>query len=259
MLNKVPEITIYFWVIKILGTTVGETAADSLAFDLGLGLAATTAVAVLLLLVALAVQFTMRRYVPAVYWLVVVLISVVGTLITDNLVDNLGVPLEVTTVIFAVVLAAVFTLWYRSERTLSIHTIDTTRREAFYWSAILFTFALGTAVGDLVAEQFDLGYGVSLVLFGAVIAAIALARFRFGVNAVLTFWIAYVLTRPLGASFGDLLSQDTDEGGLGFGPTVTTMVFLAAIVVLVGYLTATKVDVICDRRTGGVAPELDAI
>ena len=158
MLNKVPEVTLIFWVIKVLATTVGETAADFLNVDLGLGLSITSVIMAVLLSIALVVQFRLRKYTPAVYWLAVVLISVVGTLITDNLTDNLGVPLWITTLVFAVALAATFTVWARLEKTLSIHSIFTTRREIFYWLAVLFTFALGTAAGDLVAEGFQLGF-----------------------------------------------------------------------------------------------------
>ena len=166
MLNKVPEVTLYFWIIKVLCTTVGETAADFLNDNLGLGLTKTTFVTAAVLVVALVFQFRVRRYVPGIYWLAVVLISVVGTLITDNLTDNFGVSLVTTTVVFSVVLAAVFAAWYASERTLSIHTIVTTRREAFYWLAVLFTFALGTAAGDLTAERLAVGYWKSALLFG---------------------------------------------------------------------------------------------
>src|SRR3954463_16521176 len=170
MFNKVPEVTLYFWVIKIMCTTVGETAADYLNVNLGFGLTNTTYVAGGLLAVLLAVQFRLRRYVPAIYWSVVVVISVFGTLITDNMTDRYNVPLAVSTPVFAVILAIIFAVWYASERTLSIHTIYTTRREAFYWLAILFTFALGTAAGDLVAEQYSLGYGPSIAIWGAIIA-----------------------------------------------------------------------------------------
>jgi uncharacterized membrane-anchored protein len=242
MLSKVPEVTIYFWIIKILCTTVGETAADFLNINLDLGLTGTTIVMSGLLAVALFVQFRLRRYVPGIYWLAVVLLSIVGTLITDNLVDNFGVPLETTTIIFSVALAATFAVWYASERTLSIHTIYTRRREAFYWLAVLFTFALGTAAGDLVAEGLDLGYGTSAVIFGALIGLVALAHFGLKVNAVLAFWIAYILTRPLGASIGDYLSQDRDEGGLALGTVTTSAIFLAAILALVVYLTVTRRD-----------------
>src|SRR5262249_5698769 len=153
MLNKVPEVTFYFWVIKVLCTTVGETASDYLDGNLGLGLTNTTYITGTLLIAALIAQFRLRKYVPSVYWLAVVLISVVGTQITDNLVDNFGVSLVTTTTVFSILLAIVFAIWFASERTLSIHTIFTTRRESFYWAAILFTFALGTAAGDLAAER----------------------------------------------------------------------------------------------------------
>lgn len=242
MLNKVPEVTLYFWIIKILATTVGETAADNLNEKLKLGLTGTTYVMGALLIVALAFQFRSRRYVPGLYWLAVVLISVVGTLITDNLVDNFGVALETTTIGFSVALAVTFAAWYASEKTLSIHTIFTTRREAFYWLAVLFTFALGTAAGDLVAERLNLGYVLSAVLFGGLIAVVAVAHFRFKLNAVLSFWIAYILTRPLGASFGDYASQPRDSGGLGLGTTTTSALFLLTIASLVVYLAVTRKD-----------------
>ncbi|HEV7536689.1 MAG TPA: hypothetical protein VGP90_13705 [Acidimicrobiia bacterium] len=242
MLNKVPEVTIFFWVIKILATTVGETAADFLNDHLGLGLTGTTLVMGAGLAGALAWQFRAQRYVPKIYWLAVVLISVVGTLATDNLVDNFGIPLAVTTSVFAVCLAATFALWYRSERTLSIHTIYTTRREAFYWTTILFTFALGTAAGDLVSEKLDVGYWRSGLMFGALIAVIVVGRLRFNLNAVLAFWAAYILTRPLGASIGDYLTAARQDGGLGLGTNATSAVFLVIIVGLVTYLTKTGRD-----------------
>jgi uncharacterized membrane-anchored protein len=242
MLNKVPEVTIYFWIIKVLCTTVGETAADYLNTNLNLGLTNTTYITAALLLVVLFFQFRARKYVPAIYWLAVVLISVVGTQITDNLVDNFGVSLVTTTIVFAIALAVVFGAWYWSERTLSIHTIYTTRREAFYWLAVLFTFALGTAAGDLAAERLNLGYWLSAVMFAAVIAAVTVAHSRFRLNAVAAFWIAYILTRPLGASLGDYLSQPRADGGLALGTTVTSVIFLAAIVIVVAYLSLTRKD-----------------
>jgi uncharacterized membrane-anchored protein len=241
LLNKVPEVTIFFWIIKILATTVGETAADFLS-GLGLGLSGTTVVITSLFVAVLGWQFRTRAYVPAVYWLTVVLISVVGTLLTDNLTDVLGVPLLATTVVFAVALSLVFAVWYRSEGTLSIHSIITVRREAFYWLAILFTFALGTAAGDLVAERFGLGYWPTALIVGLLIAAIAVSHKVFGANAVLTFWIAYVLTRPLGASLGDGLSRAHDDGGLGLGPTWTSLLFLVTILAVVVYLGISKRD-----------------
>ncbi|MCD9022780.1 COG4705 family protein [Cohnella silvisoli] len=242
MLNKVPEVTIFFWIIKILATTVGETAADFLNTNLNLGLTNTTYVMSGLLIITLFFQFKSMKYVPAVYWLAVVLISVVGTLVTDNLVDNLGVSLETTTIIFTVALLVTFVAWYASQKTLSIHSIYTTKREAFYWLAILFTFALGTAAGDLAAEGLNLGYWVSALIFAGLIAAVTVAHYSFKLNAVLAFWIAYILTRPLGASIGDYLSQSSDEGGLGLGTVVTSAIFLVTILSLVIYLTKTRRD-----------------
>lgn len=242
LLNKVPEVTLAFWIIKILATTVGETAADNLNERLGLGLTGTTYLMGSLLVVALVFQFRARRYVPALYWLAVVLLSIVGTLITDNLVDNYGVALQTTTIAFSIALIVTFAAWYASERTLSIHTISTTRREAFYWLAILFTFALGTAAGDLVAERLSLGYFPSALIFAGLIGAIAFARFQLRLNPVLAFWLAYILTRPLGASIGDWLSQPTADGGLGLGSTWTSVLFLLTIVGLVAELTVTRRD-----------------
>ena len=242
MLNKVPEVTLYFWVIKVLCTTVGETAADFLDGTLGLGLSKTTYVMSAVLILALVWQFRLRAYVPFVYWLAVVLISIVGTLITDNLTDNFGVSLVITTIVFSIALAVTFLVWYGYERTLSIHTIFTTRREGFYWLAVLFTFALGTAAGDLTAERLGIGYWQSALIFGAMIAAVYVAHVRFALNPILAFWIAYVLTRPLGASIGDYLSQPKDEGGLGLGTTVTSVVFLLTILGIVAFLTVTRRD-----------------
>lgn len=233
MLNKVPQLTIYFWIIKIMATTVGETVADLLSVKLNLGLVIASLVVGALLLIALVVQLRSHKYVPWIYWVAVVLISVAGTLITDNLVENFGVPLWVTTVAFAVALIVTFVAWYGVEKSLSVHTIKTTRRELFYWSAILFTFALGTAGGDLLAEGAHLGYTYSALLFAGSIGLVTLLYYKFGLNAVIAFWLAYILTRPLGASLGDLLSQPTKNGGLGLGTVVTSIVFLLVIVGLV--------------------------
>jgi uncharacterized membrane-anchored protein len=242
MLNKVPEVTIYFWVIKIMATTVGESAADFLNTHMNLGLTGTTFIMSALLVGVLVYQFKARRYVPGIYWLAVVLISVVGTLITDNLVDHFGIPLRTTTMLFAIALAVTFAVWYANEKTLSIHTIYTTKREAFYWAAILFTFALGTAAGDLVAEGLSLGYWKSAIMFGALIGVVTVAWRSFKLNPILAFWIAYILTRPLGASLGDYLSQPADNGGLGLGTVVTSAIFLSTILATVIYLTKTKKD-----------------
>jgi uncharacterized membrane-anchored protein len=239
-LNRVPRVTVDFWLIKLMAVTVGETAADYLAVNLGIGLQTTTWIMTGVLVIALALQFMQKRYVPWAYWLAVVLVSVVGTLLTDNLIDTFGVPLEVTTIACAVLLALAFAVWYRSERTLSIHTIITTRREAFYWVAILLTFALGTAAGDLIAEKLDVGYLMTAILFAAVIAVIAAAYYALRLNAVLAFWLAYILTRPMGASFGDLLSQPVEYGGMGFGTIITSFLFLAVIAGIVVYMSWTN-------------------
>lgn len=233
MLNKVPQLTIYFWIIKIMATTVGETVAAMLAVELNLGLVVASIVVGVMLLIALFVQFRVRKYIPAVYWLAVVLISVAGTLITDNLVETLGVPLWVTTLVFTVSLCLAFVAWYLVEKSLSVHTIKTTRRELFYWTAILFTFTLGTAGGDLLSEGAHLGYLVSGLLFAGTIALVTLLHFKMGLNAILAFWLAYIVTRPLGASLGDLLSQPTANGGLGLGTVVTSAAFLFVIFGLV--------------------------
>ncbi|MCX5045713.1 hypothetical protein OG921_21335 [Aldersonia sp. NBC_00410] len=258
MASKVPEVTIFFWIIKVLSTTVGESAADTLNADFGLGLTGTTLVMTAVLVLVAILQFRADRYVPWIYWLLVVLVSIVGTLITDILTDNLGVPLEVTTVVFVVALGATFAVWRAMEGTLSIRSITTTRREAFYWLVVLFTFALGTAAGDLVAEQFGLGYLATALIVGAIIAAIAALHYGVGLDGVLTFWLVYILTRPLGASLGDLLSQDRDAGGLGLGATATTALFTAVIVALVGYVTYTGVDRIAlvDKVVGDEADAL---
>jgi uncharacterized membrane-anchored protein len=242
--SKVPEVTLFFWIIKILCTTVGETAADFLNETLNLGLTGTTLVMGVLLIIALFFQFRSKKYVAGIYWLVVVLLSIFGTLITDNLADNMGVSLEITTTVFAIALALTFTAWYLAEKTLSIHSIYTLRREAFYWLAILFTFALGTAAGDLLAERLELGYLLSAVIFGAAIAIVAAAHYFFKLDAVLAFWIAYILTRPLGASLGDLFSQPADNGGLALGTVGTSALFLIAILGAVIYLAVTRKDAI---------------
>lgn len=237
MLNKVPEITLFFWVIKILATTVGETAADFLSVTLKFGLTGTSYVMSAILLIVLIVQLKVKKYIPGIYWTVVVLLSVVGTLISDNLVDNMGVSLTTTTILFGSALVVVFVWWYLSERTLSVHTIKTTKREIFYWAAILFTFSLGTSAGDLIAESSGLGYAYAALLFAAVIALVYLAYYFLKMNSILAFWIAYIFTRPLGASAGDLLSQPVNIGGLGLGTTITSIIFLTIILFLVIFLT----------------------
>jgi uncharacterized membrane-anchored protein len=241
MLNKVPEVTIFFWIIKILCTTVGESFADYINSTLGFGLTNTTWVFSAALVVVLIVQFRLSRYVPAVYWLAVVLISVVGTLLTDNLTDAHGVPLRTSSLIFAALLAIVFGIWYGRERTLSIHSIVTRPRESFYWLTVLVTFALGTAVGDWTLELTGWGPGKSVLLPAGLILAVLIA-WRLGAGPVLCFWLAYILTRPLGANIGDFLASPKDEGGQNLGTLWTSIIFLSAILATVVYLSVSKKD-----------------
>ena len=220
-----------------MATTVGETAADFLNAKLNLGLTGTAMATGVLLVAFLVAQMNARKYVPWIYWMTVVLLSIFGTLLTDNLVDNFGVPLQTTTSVFGIALVVTLAAWYASERTLSIHTITTTRRELFYWAAVLFTFALGTAAGDLAAEGMHLGYAAAAQIYGGLIAAVVCAYYILRINAIAAFWIAYVLTRPFGASCGDLLSQPSSIGGMGLGVVGTSVIFLIIILGLVAYLT----------------------
>ncbi len=284
MLNKVPQVTLYFWVIKILATTVGETFADFLALHISplrgaasvmfedkltaraelstaeyndtlitAGLTRMMIIAGIFLAVVLVFQFMARTYVPAIYWLAVVAMSVFGTLVTDNIVENYGVSKLTMAIVFAVLLAITFAVWFASEKTLSIHSITTVKREIFYWLTILFTFALGTAAGDYLAETTEMGYWKAALLFAGMIAAIYAAHVIFKKqnskldSSVLAFWAAYIITRPLGASIGDLLSQPKDsdvvaERGLGLGTTVTSLIFLSVILAVVVFMSVTKKD-----------------
>jgi uncharacterized membrane-anchored protein len=241
MLNKVPEVTVYFWIIKVLCTTVGESFADYINATLGFGLTNTTVVFSAALVAVLVAQFRLSRYVPAVYWLAVVLISVVGTLLTDILTDGLAVPLWISTTVFAVVLAVVFAVWFARERTLSIHSIVTTGREGFYWLTVLVTFALGTAAGDWTLELSGWGPGPSVLIPAGLIAAV-FAAWKLGAGPVLSFWLAYILTRPLGANIGDYLSSSPKDGGLGLGTLGTSALFLGTILAVVVFLTKTHKD-----------------
>ncbi|WP_336772773.1 COG4705 family protein [Paenibacillus sp. MMO-58] len=249
LLSKVPEVTIYFWIIKVLCTTVGETFADFLNFNLGFGLTNTTIIMGVAFFILLFLQFRTTKYVPAIYWLTVVLISVFGTLVTDNLTDGIGVPLEKSTTVFSILLGLTFLVWYLSEKTLSIHSIYTRKREVYYWLTILFTFALGTAVGDLYSEQLGLGYfntGLTVVI---IIAIMYLAWKWLRLDAVLAFWVVYILTRPLGASLGDYLSQTKVNGGLGLGTTITSVIFLVAILAVIIFLAVTQIDTVPNSGT----------
>jgi uncharacterized membrane-anchored protein len=242
MLNKVPEVTVYFWIIKILCTTVGESFADYINETLGFGLTNTTILFGVAFAVSLLCQFRLVRYVPGIYWLTVVLVSVFGTLVTDNLTDGHNVPLWFSSTFFAGLLALVFGIWYARERTLSIHTIVTTSRESWYWTAVLVTFALGTAVGDWTIELTGWSPGRSVLLPLGLILAI-LVTWRLGLSGpVLSFWVAYILTRPLGANIGDFLASPKSDGGQNLGTLGTSVLFLATILAVVVYLTVTGRD-----------------
>ena len=238
---RVPEVTAYFWVIKALSTAMGESTSDYLVH------AIDPVVAVVLgfcgFVVALSLQFLMRRYVAWTYWLAVVGVGVFGTMAADVLHVRFGVPYAVSSVLCAVVLATVFVGWYRTEGTLSFHTIDTPRREAFYWAAVVATFAMGTALGDLVATTLGLGYFGSGLLFAVVITVPAIGYARFRLNAIFAFWFAYVATRPLGASFADWLGKPGSLRGLGLGNGRVALALTTLIFCLVAYLGITRRDV----------------
>jgi uncharacterized membrane-anchored protein len=245
LLSKVPEVTLWFWIIKILCTTVGESFADWMNITLGFGLNMTALVFTVLLAAVLGWQLRLDRYVPFSYWLVVVVLSVTGTLYTDILTDKLGVPLTLSTSVFAAALAIIFAVWYARERTLSIHSINTLPRESFYWLAVLVTFALGTAAGDWTLQVTGWAPGTSVLLPAGLIITVVIG-WRLGANPVLSFWLAYILTRPLGANLGDWFASPRASHGLGLGTALTSAIFLTAILATVVYLTRSRRDVIED-------------
>ena len=238
--SKVPEVTAFFWIVKALTTGMGESTSDFLVHKL------VPEIAVVLggiaFVIALYLQFSADRYVPWRYWLAVAMVGVFGTMAADVLHVGLGVPYIVSTTFYAIVLAVVFLAWYRSEGTLSIHSITSERRELFYWAAVLATFALGTAAGDLTAVTFGLGFFASGLMFAAIIAIPAIGYWRFGMNSILAFWFAYVVTRPLGASFADWLAVSSARGGLALGTGPVSFVLAAMIAALVAYLSVTGKD-----------------
>jgi uncharacterized membrane-anchored protein len=238
---RVPQITVYFWVIKALSTAMGESTSDFMVT----AMPPVTAVIIGFIgfAIAMIIQLRMRRYVAWAYWLAVVMVGVFGTMVADVLHVGFGVPYVASAILFAVALAAIFVVWHRVEGGLSIHSVTTSRREIFYWLTVVTTFALGTAVGDLTAIAFNLGYLASAVLFAVIIAIPAIGFARFRMNGVLAFWFAYVVTRPLGASVADWLGKPTTAGGVGIGSGLVALVLTLAIAALVGYLTVTRKDV----------------
>ncbi len=241
-----PEITVYFWVIKALSTAMGEATSDFSVHRLNPKLAVVLGFVGFVL--ALWLQFSMRRYLAWTYWLAVVMVGVFGTMAADVLHVGFGVPYAVSTALYAVVLFLVFFSWQRTEKTLSIHSIDTARREAFYWAAVVATFAMGTALGDLTATTFHLGYLDSGFLFAVVIAIPAVGYWRFQWNPILSFWFAYVATRPFGASFADWMGKPQSVGGLGWGDGTVALALTFVILCLVAYLGITRRDVQQPRR-----------
>jgi uncharacterized membrane-anchored protein len=255
--SKVPEVTSYFWTIKVLTTAMGEATSDFFVHRVGLtnkpALAEIAIATGIVLALSLVLQFATARYVPWVYWLAVSMVAVFGTMAADAVHVVLHVPYVISSGVFGAILIVLFFTWHASERTLSIHSIRTPRRELFYWAVVMATFALGTAVGDLTALPLHLGYLASGVLFTVLIAVPAIGFRWLGWNGVLSFWIAYVLTRPLGASYADWLAFPTNAGGLGIGHGVVAVCLTAVIVALVAYLSVTRKDVAAGRE-----PELSA-
>lgn len=239
--RKVPEVTIFFWIIKLLTTGMGETTSDYLAHTFDPRVA--VAIGGVCFVAALVLQLVVRRYVAWIYWLAVVMVAVFGTMVADVLHVFFRIPYVVSASFFAVALAVIFTGWYVMEKTLSIHTIDTRRRELFYWATVMATFALGTAVGDMTATTLGLGYFSSGVLFAVLFALPALGCWLFGMNEIFAFWFAYIVTRPLGASFADWMGRSSSLGGLGLGTGQVSLGLAILILVLVGYLTVTRKDV----------------
>lgn len=250
---RVPEVTVYFWIIKALSTAFGESTSDYLVHAMDPVIAVVLGFFVFVL--ALSLQFFVRRYVAWTYWLAVAAVGVFGTMAADVLHVRFGVPYAVSSVIYAAVLVVVFVGWYRTEKTLSFHTIDTPRREAFYWAAVVATFAMGTAIGDLTAYTFGLGYFASGLIFAGVIMIPAIGYWRLGWNAIFAFWFAYVVTRPLGASFADWLGKPPNVEGLGWGSGTVALALAIIIFVLVAFLAITRRDVQSVERGAGVADD----
>jgi uncharacterized membrane-anchored protein len=240
--RKVPEITLYFWIAKLLSTALGESTSDYLVFHFFSPYLAV-ALGGVVLVVALLLQLFARRYNAWIYWFAVVMVAVVGTMAADVLHVVLGVPYLYSSIFFSAVLAIIFVLWYLVERTLSIHSIDTLRRELFYWATVMVTFALGTAAGDLTATTVHLGYFGSALLYIALFALPAVGLFVFGLNEIVAFWFAYIVTRPLGASFADWFGKDPKVTGLGYGDGPVAAVLTILIIAVVGYLAVTRKDI----------------
>lgn len=241
ILRKVPEITIYFWIVKLLTTAAGESISDFLVHQINPIVA--VAIGACVFLIAILLQFLASKYIPSIYWLALTAVAIFGTMAADVIHIVLGVPYYLSALVLTVLLILIFAAWYKTEKTLSIHSINTRKREIFYWLTVIITFALGTATGDLTAITFDLGYLISGILFGLLFIIPFIAKWKFGLNEVAAFWISYIFTRPLGASFADWFGRTPDLGGIGFGTWKTSIVLVILITGFVFYLTVTKKDV----------------
>lgn len=242
-INRVAGLTIFFWIVKIFSTTVGETAADYVAVDLNIGLLGTTLIMGFVTIIAIFLNFNMKKYFAPTYWFLIVMMSIEGTLITDILVDRFNISLISLDIVFTIAMILGFIFWYKEEGTLSIHKITNRRREVFYWLIVLTTFALGTAVGDSVSEHLNFGYSNSLMLFGAIFILSGVLFYSKVLGAVPAFWIAFIVTRPIGASLGDLFIQAPQDGGMGIAASNINIAFFSIILVVVAHLTATKCDI----------------
>ncbi len=238
-ITKVPEITLIFWVLKLLTTGMGESMSDFLGQQ---NVPIAGAIGIFGLWFALWLQLRQREYRAPIYWFAVMMVAIFGTMAADGIHDGASIPYSVTTPLFGLIMAVIFYLWYRSEGTLSIHSITTRRREGYYWAAVLATFALGTAAGDLTALSLNLGFFPSVILFASVIAIPAVGWWRFNMNPILAFWFAYIVTRPLGASFADGFSKH-DNTGLGLGDGTVSALALIVFIALVAYVALSKLDV----------------
>lgn len=257
LLMKVPEITIYFWIVKLLTTAMGESTSDYLVYHINPYMAVI--LGFLGFAIALILQFVVRKYMAWIYWLLVVMVAIFGTMVADATHIVLGVPYYASTIVFAIILTVVFSVWYQVEGSLSIHTIDTRRRELFYWAAVLSTFALGTATGDMTATTFHLGYLNSGILFIVLFLLPGIGYALFRLNPIFSFWVSYVMTRPLGASFADWFGKPKSISGLGYGDGIVAAVLIVLIVIFVGYLSISHKDVQKETAPQSIAMSLNAL
>ena len=248
LINRVAGLTIFFWIVKILSTTVGETVADFISVDMNVGLMLTTLLMGLITVIGIFWNFKIKKYFAPAYWFLIVMMSIEGTLITDVLVDDYDISLITLDIVFTIMMIVVFSLWYKKEGTLSIHKINNNSREIFYWLIVLTTFALGTGVGDTVSELLEFGYLKSFILFGSIFLVAGSLFYAKILDGVTAFWIAFIVTRPIGASLGDLFIQSPQDGGMGISAGTINIAFFVIIISIVSYLTITKIDILEIRK-----------